>query len=167
MIDGDYVNCIEQIDVVYAKNVSEAKGKCLYYEFENGYGEEAKWIDIKCRRVPEKDLFEYNGETKTKKQIERELEKEKRNEKLKQLDENEMYYVQDSRSYVGNCVLWWGKNSSGYVCSINEAHKYTKQEIIAKFIDGRDTDIVWNAKHIEGNIKQVVDIQNINQEFSV
>lgn len=39
----------------------------------------------------------------------------------------EMYYIQDTRSVVGNCVSWWAPNGNGYVCNLNEAGLYTKE----------------------------------------
>lgn len=166
---GEYpVFSVEQVEVVYADNATAAKKKCEYWnEHTNEFGERAKWIDIKCKRVPESDLFDYKGTLRTKRQIDVEKVRDKRNERLMSLDENDMYYVQDARSYVGNCVLWHGLKNSGYVCGIKEAHKYTKQEIVAQFIDGRDTDIIWSAKHIEQHIKQAIDVQNISKEFSI
>ncbi len=158
----------EQAEIVYAPDRDTARSKLYCWgEYENKHGEPARWIDINCKRVPEKDLFEHNGIPLTRKRIEEEMQRDKRNEKLKQLDETDMYYLQDARSYVGNCVLWHGKNSSGYFCDINEAHKYTKEEIVKKCTNGRETDIVWSARHIEQNIKQVVDMQYISSKYSV
>lgn len=37
----------------------------------------------------------------------------------------DLYYIQDSRSYVGNCVVFWGKDGGGYVCDITKAGLYT------------------------------------------
>ena len=38
------------------------------------------------------------------------------------------YYIQDTRTIVGNCVLWWGKNSCGYVCDLSLAGIYDESE---------------------------------------
>ncbi len=43
-------------------------------------------------------------------------------------DAEPMFYVQDTRQFVGNCVMWWGKNCSGYVTRLNEAGKYPLDE---------------------------------------
>ena len=165
---GDYpVFSPDQVEPVYAKNASEAKGKCEYwYGEKNEYGENARWIDIKCRRAKEYDKVDYNGQIVDREYYQYKMEQEKRNKVLRALDENDMYYVQDARNYVGNSVLWWGLNNSGYVTDINRAHKYTKEEILKSFLDGRETDIVWSAKHIDANIKQHVDRQSIRSEYS-
>jgi hypothetical protein len=37
------------------------------------------------------------------------------------------YYIQDSRDYVGNSMLWWGFDGRGYVCDITKAGVYSKE----------------------------------------
>jgi len=32
-----------------------------------------------------------------------------------------LYYIQDTRSVVGNCALWWRKDDQGYTCDIDDA----------------------------------------------
>lgn len=41
-------------------------------------------------------------------------------------DGERLYYVQDTRSVVGNCALWWRENGAGYTCAIDEAGLYRK-----------------------------------------
>ena len=164
---GEYpVFSPEQVEPVYAKSVAEAKYQCDMWDAKNEDGDKARWIDIKCRRAPEYDKIEYNGELMDRSWYQYKLAQEKRNKILMGLDDGDMYYVQDARNYVGNSVLWWGLNSSGYVTDIAKAHKYTKEEIVKRFTDGRETDIVWSAKHIEANLKQHVDRQSIKKEYS-
>ena len=50
------------------------------------------------------------------------------------MKKEELYYIQDSRSYLGNAILWWGLNSQGYTADLNKAQKYTKEEAI-KILD--------------------------------
>lgn len=58
------------------------------------------------------------------------------------MEKEELYYIQDSRQIVGNCVLWWKPESKGYTTQIDETGLYTKDEAdhIAK---GRGTDKPW------------------------
>lgn len=53
--------------------------------------------------------------------------------------ESRLYYVQDRRSFVGNCALLWGKERSGYVCNPSDAHVFTEAEILEEH--WRDTDV--------------------------
>jgi hypothetical protein len=54
-------------------------------------------------------------------------------------DQEKNWLIQDCRQAVGNCALWWGPNRQGYVCSIEEAGRYTEQEARAQE-RSRETD---------------------------
>lgn len=56
-----------------------------------------------------------------------------------------MYYVEDSRSVVGNCMSWWGHDGKGYVCELNEAGQYTGERVASM----RDTDVPWPVGYIQ------------------
>lgn len=71
--------------------------------------------------------------------------------------DEQLYYVQDTRSYVGNCVLWWGKDRRGYVCCIDEAGLYTADEVRGM----RPTEIGWPREVVERNAKRFVDHQDL------
>ena len=81
---------------------------------------------------------------------------------IKNLPEDDTYYVQDRRSYVGNSILWWAKGGNGYTTDITKAHKYSKSDLQKSW---RDTDIIWSAEHVDKNIKQHVDMQSLNYNF--
>ncbi len=70
----------------------------------------------------------------------------------------EMYYIQDSRSYVGNAMVFWGKNGSSYTCKIEQAGKYSKEEAYKQY-KSRNTDIPWKASDLEAGIYKIVDMQ--------
>lgn len=55
-----------------------------------------------------------------------------------------MYFVQDSRVYVGNCGSWWAPNGQGYCCSIDEAGKYTGADCAVM----RGTDVPWPVDYV-------------------
>jgi hypothetical protein len=63
-------------------------------------------------------------------------------------DDDDRFYILDTRSSVGNCALWWGPNHGGYVCSIGEAGIYTRAEAVAQE-RARDTDQAWPAYLVE------------------
>lgn len=83
---------------------------------------------------------------------------------------NELYYIQDSRSIVGNSMLWWGPDSSGYTTDIDKAGLYEK-EWVEKHITRR-SDVPWPeilvkqyvVKHVRAdtlsrfeNLRRIVD----------
>ena len=48
-----------------------------------------------------------------------------------QLSVDELFYLQDSRDYVGNDILWWGLGCNGYTTNLLKAETFTKEEALA------------------------------------
>lgn len=40
------------------------------------------------------------------------------------------YYVQHTRTVVGNCAIWWGKENRGFVCDLNDAAEFSEKEAL-------------------------------------
>lgn len=74
------------------------------------------------------------------------------------MSKEQMYYLQDSRTYVGNCPMWWAKDSGGYVCNLDNAGLYTYEEAMQLHKD-RSTDIPWKQQDVEIAVKRLVDAQ--------
>lgn len=64
------------------------------------------------------------------------------------LIDDAMYYVLDSRTYVGNCGSWWAPNGAGYVCCIDDAGLYTGKECKAM----RGSDVPWPRDYVLANV---------------
>ncbi len=77
-----------------------------------------------------------------------------------ELDPEPMFYIQDTRQFVGNCPVWWGPNGRGYVTRLDEAGRYTEQEAI-KQNRTRDTDIPWPCAEIDAIARPTVDFQHM------
>ncbi|WP_353191373.1 hypothetical protein [Pandoraea pnomenusa] len=75
---------------------------------------------------------------------------------------DDLYYVQDTRSFVGNCPMWWGKDFRGYVTRMDEAGKYTRDE--AERICKRDTDKMWPCSMIDPLRRPTIDFQHLPPE---
>ncbi|HIE5512995.1 TPA: hypothetical protein ACXNQL_002235 [Stenotrophomonas maltophilia] len=71
-----------------------------------------------------------------------------------------LFYIQDTRQFVGNCPMWWGPNGSGYVTRLDEAGRYTEQEAIRQNRT-RETDIPWPCSEIDALARQTVDCQHM------
>lgn len=71
-----------------------------------------------------------------------------------------MFYIQDTRQFVGNCPVWWGPGGGGYVTRLDEAGRYTEQEAV-KQNRCRDTDIPWPCAEIEAIARRTVDFQHM------
>lgn len=74
----------------------------------------------------------------------------------------ELFYLQDSRSYVGNDVLWWAKDGNGYTTDLSKAQTYTKDEAQRKH-DSRRSDIPWPKDYIDAKTRPAVDMQYIKR----
>lgn len=53
-----------------------------------------------------------------------------------------IYVIQDSRSGVGDCAVWWRPNGYGYTCNMDEAGRFTETEA-RRIACGRDSDRVF------------------------
>ncbi len=73
------------------------------------------------------------------------------------------FLLQDSRSYVGNDVLFWAKDHKGYTTDVSKAHVFTKEEAVAQH-QCRETDIPWPKQYIEARTRPAVDFQIIDRE---
>lgn len=73
------------------------------------------------------------------------------------------FYLQDSRSYVGNDVLWWAKDGKGYTTDLSRAHVFTKAEAIQHH-EMRETDIPWPKAYIDAKTRPAVDMQYIKRD---
>jgi len=71
------------------------------------------------------------------------------------------YYLQDSRSNVGNDMLFWKKDGKGYTTNLREAHVYTKDEAVSQH-QCRETDIPWPKDYIDAKTRPVVDFQYVS-----
>lgn len=77
--------------------------------------------------------------------------------------DDQLFYLQDSRSYVGNDVLWWAQNKSGYTTDLRKAHVFTKDEAQRQH-NSRPSDIPWPKEYIDGKTRPAVDMQYIKRD---
>ena len=73
------------------------------------------------------------------------------------------FYLQDSRSYVGNDVLWWALEGKGYTTDLSKAQTYTKEEAQRKHTS-RPSDIPWPKAYIDAKTRTAVDMQYIKRD---
>lgn len=72
----------------------------------------------------------------------------------------EMYYMQDSRMFLGNTVVWWAE--SGYTANVQQAKLFTKEEADKQHTT-RETDIPWPKAYIDAKTCPTVDMQHIER----
>ena len=71
------------------------------------------------------------------------------------------FYLQDSRSYVGNDVLWWAIGDKGYTSNVRLAQVYTQDEAMRQHCE-RPTDVPWPCEYIDRKTRPAVDHQHVN-----
>ncbi|MBL4940949.1 MAG: hypothetical protein JKY81_04725 [Colwellia sp.] len=73
---------------------------------------------------------------------------------------SDLYYVQDSRSYLGNDILWWA-DKGGYTTNLSKAEVFTKERAV-HLNQNRITDIPWPKEYIDERTRPAVDVQYTN-----
>jgi len=73
-----------------------------------------------------------------------------------------IFYLQDSRSYTGNCMTWW-KVGGGYTSDLSQAEQWT-QEAAQMQHNHRETDIPWPKDYIDGLARPTVDHQKVKKD---
>ena len=69
------------------------------------------------------------------------------------------FYLQDSRNYVGNDILFWAKEGKGYTTDISNAEVYTRDRAFRQHAT-RDTDIPWPKHYVDAKARLAVDMQD-------
>jgi hypothetical protein len=75
---------------------------------------------------------------------------------------SDQFYLQDSRSFVGNDVVWWALSGNGYTTDLRKAQTYSKEEA-QQMHNARETDIPWPKEYIDQKWRPAVDFQYIKR----
>lgn len=73
------------------------------------------------------------------------------------------FYLQDSRSYVGNDMLFHAIDGMGYTTDMRKAHVFNKDEAIYHH-QMRSTDIPWPKAYIDAKTRPAVDMQYVKRD---
>lgn len=73
------------------------------------------------------------------------------------------FYLQDTRSTVGNNVLWWAKGDNGYTTDLNKAEIYMLDEAQCKY-NGRPSDLPWPKDYVDTLTHPAIDMQYLRRE---
>ncbi|UGA37623.1 hypothetical protein JOS77_27235 [Chromobacterium haemolyticum] len=71
------------------------------------------------------------------------------------------FYLQDSRSLIGDNLQFWGIGGSGYYTDLAKLQIYTRDEALALH-RMRETDIPWPTAYIDAKAHIGVDIQHVD-----
>jgi len=80
------------------------------------------------------------------------------------IDPTATYYIEEASQVVGNCVLWWGKNRSGYTCALDEAGVYTGAEAVGIVrMRCEATDHAWPEAYILARVHRHVRVEPLDR----
>lgn len=71
---------------------------------------------------------------------------------------DELFYIQDTRNYVGNSVLWWRENGAGYTTNLDEALKVPRKRALQMQLD-RASDRAWPCEKVDKLATRQFDMQ--------
>lgn len=74
----------------------------------------------------------------------------------KEIPDDGKYYIQCG--YVGNAMLWWCEESSGYSVNIKEAGRYTRTKALNIVNNRPKEDVAWLCSHVDNNTNARVDV---------
>lgn len=84
--------------------------------------------------------------------------------------EDKKYYIQNKEAgFLGNSIIFWALNSSGYTANIENAHKYSYEEA-KKICNGNpEKNKAWLVDDIDYNIGThlTTDCQYLNNDSIV
>lgn len=76
-----------------------------------------------------------------------------------------LYYIQDTRTYVGNSMSWWRKEGHGYTCDIREAELFTLAR--AEEICRTSHFKMWPRTYIDSRVSHHIDMQTCDPEVAM
>lgn len=79
--------------------------------------------------------------------------------------EKPLYYMQDTRTTVGNDMLFWAIDNQGYTTDLRKARVWTEEEA-RRQAEGRGTDRPWRKDYIDARTRPAVDFQHCDVDFS-
>lgn len=62
-------------------------------------------------------------------------------------DSAPLFYIQDTRSVVGNCAVWWCPDRGGYTCDLTKAGLYDEAEA-REITSNRKTDVAYRREDV-------------------
>jgi len=80
------------------------------------------------------------------------------------------YYIQNThQGYIGNSIVFWGKNKCGYTAKLEDAGIYTYEEAKEICKGNPEKNKAWPVEYIDNNegTARVTDSQFLNTEIIV
>lgn len=77
----------------------------------------------------------------------------------------ELYYIQDTRQYADDLVIWWRKDSRGYTTDIELAQTYSKAEteVASRTLNGRHpVHVAWPKILVDDLRSKTIEREKLN-----
>lgn len=75
----------------------------------------------------------------------------------------ELFYIQDKRTYCGNSCFWWKPDGHGYTCNLDEAWKVTREKAESIMRHRPDVDVAWPVDFIDAGTARHFDMQKLRK----
>lgn len=152
-------------DIYYSNRYyGETKGKAVWKFCKESF---LKFVDAVAIRSKKDDCYIYNFNGKTIigsiSSITSKLKEIERKNEIDSLSDIELFYIQDSRNYDGNSVVWWAKDGRGYTSDINKAWVLSGSEI--KSQPWRPIEVFHKCVDVDKIIKNHVDMQDLRKIY--
>ena len=83
------------------------------------------------------------------------------------IEDDKLYYIEDTSRLHGNTKYWWVKNNYGYTPDTKEARAWTGEEI-KKEISRSDSDLkAWPVEYIDKHISHSVLCENVEWDKGI
>lgn len=80
------------------------------------------------------------------------------------MPEQELYMIQSG--FVGNCMLFWGKDDRGYTCHLDRVGEYTLEQAKARARD-YEGEMIWPVDTIKAGASTMVDHQKVDYDTKI
>ena len=83
------------------------------------------------------------------------------------IEDDKLYYIENTSRIYGNTKYWWVKNNYGYTCDIREARAWTGEEIKTE-ISSKDNDMrAWPVEYIARRIVHSVSCESVEYDKGI
>jgi hypothetical protein len=75
----------------------------------------------------------------------------------------QLFYIQDKRTYCGNSCFWWKPDGNGYTCNLDEAWKVTLKQAGSIVRSRPSVDVAWPVDVIDAGTARHFDMQKLRE----
>lgn len=152
-----------ELKMVFAITPEEARAK-----YKSIMGLHNK-TSIYLNRISSEDILEFEGREIRRNQLEDLLHTREVQQKRKAFVEtqsDDTLFIIQNQGYVGNNIKFWGVQGAGYTTNLDKAKRFTKEQVLIQFVNGREEDIIWLASELEAKAALMVDHQLLDYSKS-